>query len=119
MARNIVGGSVSGHFGDTHCSGHVPIAEGARLFDRQPQRFDHVAPLLDFGGKHGSATASGIIDGVGYLGGMLAGDTVSRVSLSFGWTGAFLALAGVALLSSGAAAMLFMGQRRAVVAQAA
>jgi hypothetical protein len=50
---------------------------------------------------------------------MLAGDTVSRVSLSFGWTGAFLALAGVALLSSGAAAMLFMGQRRAVVVQAA
>jgi OPA family glycerol-3-phosphate transporter-like MFS transporter len=77
------------------------------------------AIALDFGGKHGSATASGIIDGVGYLGGMLAGDTVSRVSLSFGWTGAFLALAGVALLSSGAAAMLFMGQRRAVVAQAA
>jgi OPA family glycerol-3-phosphate transporter-like MFS transporter len=77
------------------------------------------AIALDFGGKHGSATASGIIDGVGYLGGMLAGDTVSRVSLSFGWTGAFLALAGVALLSSGAAAMLFMGQRRAVVVQAA
>jgi len=75
------------------------------------------AIALDFGGKHGSATSSGIIDGVGYLGGILAGDTVARISVSFGWTGAFLALAVIALLSSGAAAMLLMGQRRAPVPQ--
>jgi len=74
------------------------------------------AIALDFGGKHGSATASGIIDGVGYLGGILAGGAVSSVSLSFGWTGAFLALAGVALLSSGAAALLLINQRRRVPA---
>jgi OPA family glycerol-3-phosphate transporter-like MFS transporter len=74
------------------------------------------AIALDFGGKHGSATSSGIIDGVGYLGGILAGDTVARVSVSFGWTGAFMALAGVALLSSAAAAALFMRQRRVSVA---
>ena len=77
------------------------------------------AIALDFGGKHGSATSSGIIDGVGYLGGILAGDTVARVSVSFGWTGAFLALAGVALLSSGAAAILLIGQRRAPAAPGA
>ena len=71
------------------------------------------AIALDFGGKHGSATSSGIIDGVGYLGGILAGDTMARISVSFGWTGAFLALAATALLSSGAAGMLFMNQRRA------
>jgi len=69
---------------------------------------------LDFGGKRGSATASGIIDGVGYLGGVLAGDTVARVSVSFGWQGAFTALAGVALLSSLAAALFLIGQRRSV-----
>jgi OPA family glycerol-3-phosphate transporter-like MFS transporter len=74
------------------------------------------AIALDFGGKHGSATSSGIIDGVGYLGGILAGDTVARISVSFGWAGAFLALAGVALLSSGAAALLSIGQRRAAPA---
>jgi OPA family glycerol-3-phosphate transporter-like MFS transporter len=73
------------------------------------------AIALDFGGKHGSATSSGIIDGVGYLGGILAGDTVARISVRFGWSGAFLALAAVALLSSGAAAALFIGQRRAPV----
>jgi OPA family glycerol-3-phosphate transporter-like MFS transporter len=77
------------------------------------------AIALDFGGKHGSATSSGIIDGVGYLGGILAGDTVARISVSFGWTGAFLALAGVALLSSGAAAALLVGQRRATLAPGA
>src|SRR5262245_4968627 len=36
---------------------------------------------LDFGGKQGSATASGIIDGVGYLGGALAGGAVAGVSV--------------------------------------
>src|SRR5215467_549130 len=69
---------------------------------------------LDFGGKQGAATASGIIDGVGYLGGVLAGDTVARVSVRFGWQGAFTALAGVALLSSVAAALFLIGQRRSV-----
>jgi len=72
---------------------------------------------LDFGGKQGAATASGIIDGVGYLGGVLAGDTVARVSVSFGWQGAFTALAGVALLSSLAAALFLVGQRRSVKTQ--
>ncbi|MCI0389713.1 MAG: MFS transporter [Acidobacteria bacterium] len=69
---------------------------------------------LDFGGKQGSATASGIIDGVGYLGGVLAGGAVARVSVSYGWQGAFTALAGVALLSSLAAALFLVEQRRTV-----
>ena len=69
---------------------------------------------LDFGGKQGSATASGIIDGVGYLGGVMAGGAVARVSVSFGWQGAFTALAGVALLSSLAAALFLIEQRRSV-----
>jgi sugar phosphate permease len=45
---------------------------------------------------------------------VLAGDTVARVSVSFGWQGAFSALAGVALLSSLAAAALLIEQRRSV-----
>ena len=40
------------------------------------------AIALDLGGKHSSATTSGIIDGVGYLGGILAGDSFARVSIA-------------------------------------
>jgi sugar phosphate permease len=58
---------------------------------------------LDFGGKQGSGTASGLIDGAGYLGGVLAGSSFARVSVMWGWTGAFAGLAIVALLSSAAA----------------
>jgi sugar phosphate permease len=61
------------------------------------------AIALDFGGKRGSATASGLIDGVGYLGGVLAGNSVAGISVLWGWKGAFGALAVVALLSSIAA----------------
>jgi sugar phosphate permease len=66
---------------------------------------------LDFGGKQGSATASGLIDGAGYLGGVLAGNSFAGVSVMWGWKGAFASLAGIALLSSGAAAAYLNHQR--------
>lgn len=69
------------------------------------------AMSLDFGGKQGSATASGLIDAAGYLGGVLAGSTVASVSIRWGWTGAFALLAAVALLSAGAAAVYLLGTR--------
>jgi len=58
---------------------------------------------LDLGGKQGGATTSGIVDGVGYLGGILAGDTMARISVAYGWPGAFTILAVAVLLSSVAA----------------
>jgi len=70
------------------------------------------AVALDFGGAGGSATASAIIDGVGYLGGVLAGDSVARISVAWGWDGAFRALAAVAALSAIAAITLLVLRRR-------
>jgi OPA family glycerol-3-phosphate transporter-like MFS transporter len=66
---------------------------------------------LDFGGKHGSATASGLIDGVGYLGGVLAGNTVAGISVAWGWKGTLAALAGVAAVSSIIAALYLWEER--------
>src|SRR5215813_181249 len=60
-----------------------------------PYSFLAGAVAIDFGGRQGSATASGVIDGVGYLGGVLAGDTVARLATAYGWAGAFIALSGV------------------------
>jgi OPA family glycerol-3-phosphate transporter-like MFS transporter len=70
------------------------------------------AMALDFGGKQGAATSSGIIDGIGYLGGVLSGDAVARISLASGWQGAFVVLGVVAAFSSLAAAFFFVLQRR-------
>ena len=69
------------------------------------------AMSMDFGGKRGSATAAGVIDGVGYLAGWLSGDTVARVTVAFGWKNAFLALAGAAFLTALVAMVLAMHQR--------
>jgi sugar phosphate permease len=71
---------------------------------------------LDFGGLRAGAAASGIIDGVGYLGGALAGDSVARLAVAFGWRGVFVALALVCGASALAAATLFQHQRRLLVA---
>ena len=69
------------------------------------------AMSLDFGGKRGSATAAGIIDGVGYLAGWLSGDTVARVTVRYGWKNAFFLLAVAALLTSLVALVLAWHQR--------
>jgi len=67
---------------------------------------------LDFGGHRAGSVASGIIDGIGYLGGALAGDSVARISVAFGWRGVFMTLASVAAASAVAATVLFTQQRR-------
>jgi OPA family glycerol-3-phosphate transporter-like MFS transporter len=68
-----------------------------------PYSFLGGAVAMDFGGRQGSGTASGVIDGVGYLGGVLAGDSMARLSGAFGWSGAFIALSIVCFFSSIAA----------------
>jgi sugar phosphate permease len=78
-----------------------------------PYSFLAGAISLDFGGKRGSATASGIIDGIGYLGGVLAGKKVAELSNAFGWSGAFLALSGIAAASAVVAAIYLVQQRQA------
>ncbi len=66
---------------------------------------------LDLGGKQGGATACGLIDGVGYLGGFLAGGSFAQLSVDYGWNAAFQTLALVALLTSAAAAVYLLMQR--------
>jgi sugar phosphate permease len=61
---------------------------------------------LDFGGKQASAASSGIIDGIGYLGGILAGDSVARLAVSFGWERVFVTLAAVSALAAACAGVL-------------
>jgi sugar phosphate permease len=69
---------------------------------------------LDFGGKQASAASSGIIDGVGYLGAVVAGDSVARISVAVGWRGVFLALAAVSILAAiGAGRLCYISARAA------
>jgi sugar phosphate permease len=69
---------------------------------------------LDFGGKQASAASSGIIDGVGYLGAVAAGDSVARLSVAFGWRGVFITLAAVSALAAvGAAFLCYLSVRAA------
>ena len=79
-----------------------------------PYSFLAGAISLDFGGKKGSATAAGWIDGIGYIGGILAGEGVGKLSERFGWSGAFLALAGVTTLSCIAAGVYWRQQGKSI-----
>ena len=68
---------------------------------------------LDFGGKQASAASSGIIDGVGYIGGVLAGDTMARVERAYGWEGVFVALAVISAVAALCAGVLYFLNRTA------
>jgi OPA family glycerol-3-phosphate transporter-like MFS transporter len=89
----------------------VVLVTAVALLMLGPYSYLAGAISLDFGGKHGSATAAGLIDGVGYLGGVLAGDSMARISVTYGWRGAFAVLAGVAGLASAAALAYLLQQR--------
>jgi OPA family glycerol-3-phosphate transporter-like MFS transporter len=72
------------------------------------------AMALDFGGKRAGALSSGIIDGVGYLGAVVAGDSMARLAVAFGWHGVFVTLASVCALAAVAAGRLHrLGARSA------
>jgi OPA family glycerol-3-phosphate transporter-like MFS transporter len=67
---------------------------------------------LDLGGKRGSATASGLIDGGGYVGAIASGWGVAAVAARYEWKGVFLSLAGVCCLTLIAAvAYLILSER--------
>ena len=67
---------------------------------------------MDFGGDKGAATAAGIIDGVGYLAGVLSGDTMARITVQYGWRNAFIALAVICGLTALVGLLLAITQRR-------
>jgi len=75
------------------------------------------ALAIDFGGKQGAALSSGIIDGVGYLGSVLGGVTVARVSIAFGWKGVILCLAVISLLAAIGAGQLYRLEARAAATE--
>lgn len=74
---------------------------------------------LDFGGKQASAASSGIIDGIGYLGGVLAGDSMARLAVAYGWRGVFVTLAAVSLAAALSAGYLHLLNLRAAALRAA
>jgi OPA family glycerol-3-phosphate transporter-like MFS transporter len=77
------------------------------------------AMALDFGGKAAGALASGIIDGIGYLGGVTAGVGGAKLAVTFGWGGVFATLAVVGTVGAIGAGTLFAMERRAVAARTA
>jgi len=98
----------------THTNPWIPVALVALVgfLLMGPYSYLAGAMSMDFGGEKGSATAAGIIDGVGYLAGVLSGDTVARITVLFGWQRAFIALAVVCLLTALVALVLAVSQRR-------
>lgn len=75
-----------------------------------PYSFLAGAMSLDAGGRQGAATAAGLVDAVGYVGGTLALWLTGALVEHQGWGRAFLALALVAAGTAGAALIFYRTQ---------
>jgi len=71
---------------------------GALLFG--PDSLLSGAAAQDVGGTAAAATATGLVNGVGSLGGMLEGLTLPAISAHFGWQAMFPLLSGLALCAA-------------------
>ena len=102
----------------THAAGMLPVllVAAVGLFLVGPYSYLAGAMSLDFGGKEGSATASGLIDFVGYLAGVLSGSAMAEVITRDGWQTMFFVLAAVALASSAVAGVSAWQQHRRALA---
>jgi sugar phosphate permease len=105
----------SGHAGALLAVALVGIVALALL---GPYSYLGGAFALDFGGKQASAASSGIIDGIGYLGGVFAGYFMARLAESFGWRGVFVTLAAVSAGSALGAGYLHLLNNRAAALRA-
>lgn len=99
---------------DPKASREVPIAliSAVAFLLIGPYSYLAGAISLDLGGKRGGATTCGIIDFIGYLGGVFAGRAMAGISVDYGWRGAFQVLAAVAWVSALAAGCLMVVQNR-------
>ena len=106
--------------------GHLRVTPAAKLwiplvliawvsfFMIGPYSFLAGVMSLDLGGKCGPATASGLVDAVGYLGGAIAGWGIAVVAESYGWGMAFGLLAGLLVVTVVAAAVYWWRQEHGV-----
>jgi len=77
-----------------------------------PYSFLAGAMSMDLGGRKGSATAVGFVDGVGYLGGTLSLWLTGRLAQYSGWNSAFVVLAVITALTTVAAGIYYWTQER-------
>jgi phosphonate degradation associated HDIG domain protein len=95
-------------------TGHPVLAlvliSAVSFFLMAPYSFCSGVIALSLGGKRGSSTAAGLIDGAGYLGGALSGWGIGSVAQRYGWSVAFVVLAGAAALTALATAVYWMRQ---------
>lgn len=101
-----------------HAQRWVPVALVAAVafFLLGPYSYLAGAMSMDFGGKEGSATASGLIDGIGYFAGILSGNGMAHLAVNYGWQTMFLVLAAVAGVTSVVAALALWQQHRRALA---
>jgi OPA family glycerol-3-phosphate transporter-like MFS transporter len=67
-----------------------------------PYSFCSGVMAIDLGGRRAGATACGIVDSAGYLGGALSGWGVAAVAGAYGWPMAFAALASITIITTAA-----------------
>jgi MFS transporter, OPA family, glycerol-3-phosphate transporter len=96
-----------------HAAAAMALVAMTSFFLIGPYSYLSGVMAVDLGGKRGSATAAGLIDGAGYIGATASGWGVAKIAEHYEWKGVFLALAAVCCLTLVVAmAYLILSERR-------
>jgi OPA family glycerol-3-phosphate transporter-like MFS transporter len=82
-----------------HAAAAITLVAMTSFFLIGPYSYLSGVMAVDLGGKRGSATAAGLIDGAGYIGATASGWGVAMIAEHYEWKGVFLALAVVCCLT--------------------
>jgi len=80
-----------------------------------PYSFLAGAMSLDFGGRKGAATAVGLIDSFGYVGGTIAVKLTGHFSEKYGWSSSFLMLSIIAIITAITAIIYYRIKERKLI----
>ena len=103
-------GSVSSSSGETYLIG---LLGATAVLILGPYSLFAGAMALHYGNKRTAAAAAGLIDGIGYFGGMISAKLVGDVATKSGWTSAWHILGWLAALGVCIAIPAWMLERRA------
>jgi OPA family glycerol-3-phosphate transporter-like MFS transporter len=81
------------------------LVGAASFFLIMPYAFCAGVLAIDLGGRRASATASGLVDSAGYVGGVFSGYGIAATATRYGWRSAFGVLAAVAAATAVAIAV--------------
>lgn len=109
LVGSLVGIALFANAGNQYHNSVVLLVGASGFFLLGPYSMSSGCLTLDIAGSRGAGSCTGLIDGIGYIGGAMASFGAGALSEKFGWPTVFWILSGVALMAVFSSFMMSQG----------